>query len=903
MVRTFLFTDLEGSTKQWLEDEVRMDAALARHDEIVRAAVSDEGGTVLKHTGDGVLAVFDEPLPAVLAAVAVQRHLRADPEGEQMLRARMAVHSGPCTARDGDYFGPTLNRAARIMAAGHGGQVLVSAAVASDVGHDVQLHDLGTHRLRDLLEPEVLHQVVVDDAGAYPPLRSLEGFEHNLPTQRTALIGRKEDVEHVRSLLADASLVTLAGIGGVGKTRLALEVAAHQLDHRSVAFVDLVPVSGLDGVLRALAGALGLPPGEAANDVDTLVQALGHREGLLLLDNCEHVLDESAELVEAVLAGAPGTSILTTSREPLGVDGERVWRVPSLVDRSAAVQLFTERATAVRPEFVLDEATEPIVAGICEHLDGIPLAIELAAARTSHLSVTDIADRLQERFRLLSGGRRRARQRHQTLQAALDWSHDLLSAQERLVLRRSAVFTGTFSLAALATVVDDLDGHETLDLLGSLVERSLVVPAAEDSGASRFRLLETVRLYALDRLAEAAEAEATRDRHLEWVRTWIGEPPPGSGMRFQASTTQALLERDNVLAALDWIVDDPASIGRLVPLVLDRLTAYVWVDDTWSLFGRSDVEAVLDREELARYLTGGSVNANALGDFPRQAELASRAREVARHGSSVWRAATTMLANAEAVFRPDVGHGLFEEVLAVVPEDEPEERASVLGRSSDPALMTGDLEEGVRRLDSAEEALRRLNSAEWATTAHRLEAGFPHLLLGNTQRVREVLAAADDLSGWNTGRHRLLAGVLEAVEGRFDEAARHLVHAARAVERAPMRLVDRDVLTGFGALSYHEGDHRRAAELIATAENGPIWARTPSTYALHVAYRRLVREHISRDEVAAIRARAASVSVEDALAAEVARRSDADDVTSVGRPGTSGRSDRRPAPGTSGFHT
>ena len=289
----------------------------------------------------------------------------------------------------------------------------------------------------------------------------------------------------------------------------------------------------------------------------------------------------------------------------------------------------------------------------------------------------------------------------------------------------------------------------------------------------------------------------------------------------------------------------------------------MWVDDTWAYFGRSDVEATLDRDELAAYLSSGSMNANALGDFPRQTELAGRAREVASHGSPVWRSATLMLANAESVFRPDVGRALYEEVLATVPEDALEERTLVLARSSDPALMSGDLEEGVRRLDAADRP----------PTAYELEAGFPHLLLGNTDRVREVLAGTEHLSGWNTGRQPLLAGLLEAVEGRFDEAARHLVRAAQLVERAPMRLVDRDVLTAFGALAFHEGDHRRASELLATAENGPIWARTPSTYALHMAYRRLVRAHLDRDEVAAIRARAASISVEDALAAEVARRS------------------------------
>lgn len=866
-MRTFLFTDLEGSTERWLQDEQAMAAALDRHDAILRSVAEAAEGAVLKHTGDGMVLVFQDPLRAVEAATAAQRGLRADPDGDRLLRARMGLHTGPCTERDGDYFGPTLNRTARIMGAAHGGQVLVSAAAASLVGDRVELLDLGPHRLRDLLEPERLHQVVVDDAGAYPPVRSLDAFDHNLPPQRTRLVGRDADVGTVRDLLAASRLVTLAGVGGVGKTRLALEVAARELDARDgVVFVDLAPVADPDLVPTALASAAGMPPSEAGADLAPLVRLFGSRSMLVVLDNCEHLLDACGDLAELLLDECAATAILTTSREPLGVEAERVWRVPSLTDPAAAVELFVDRATAAGVQLPLDARTEATIADICGHLDGIPLAIELAAARTPHLSLDDIAARLEERFRFLTGGRRRSRQRHQTLQAALDWSHDLLDDAERTVLRRAAVFTGGFTLDALASVVcEDLPGRRPLlDVLASLVDRSLVVAGPVDGDAARYTMLETVRLYGLDRLTEAGEAAELRHRHVAWVRGWVGSPTSISIL--VPPTAERRVERDNVVAALDWLADcgDLHGLGRLAADAQSRLGDALWVDDGWRYFGRADVEAALEGRDLARYLVGGAATANAVGDFRRQAEIAERAR-AAEDGSPEWRNATLLLANALAVFEPSRSAALYDELLSTLPAGDAEARAFALARSADPALMTEDLEEGARLLDESE---RVGGLAD-------LDLGFPHLLLGRLDRVRDAAASlrVQHLRPMLGYRAPLLEGLLAAVEGRSDDAAAALIEAAHHIERFPIRLVDHDVLNGFAVLAHHEGDHRRAAALLAVVATGPVWARSPGVYALHMHYRRLVRATLDREEIRRIRGEVLGTSVPAALAEEVARRS------------------------------
>ena len=507
---TFLFTDIEGSTRRWEEEPDAMQVALAAHDEVLRAAIEARGGWLFKNTGDGVCAAFASARAAVDAAIDAQRALE--------LPVRMGIATGEAERRGDDYFGPPLNRAARVRGAGHGGQILAASSTIALVD-GFELIDLGPHQLRDLSEPLQLFQVCADGLRRdFPPLKTLDRVPGNLPTQATSFVGRDTEVTAVHEALRAHRLVTLVGVGGVGKTRLALQTAAEVLDeYRDGAWlVELAPILDAAELTEGVAAVFSVPP-QAGGWRDPLIQSLRGRQMLLVLDNCEHLLDEAASLVEAIIATCPGVTVLATSREALGVASEWAWPVPSLglgADSAASI-LFIERAQAVAPDFDPDDEQE-VVAEICRRLDGIPLAIELAAARVRAMSPSQIHARLDERFRLLTGSRR-SMERHQTLRHAVQWSHDLLNEVERRVLQRASVFAGSFSLAAATAVCGrdaqgNLDEFEILDVLDSLVRKSLV-NVDRTSEELRYSMLETIRQFAEERLAESGEGETTRERH------------------------------------------------------------------------------------------------------------------------------------------------------------------------------------------------------------------------------------------------------------------------------------------------------------------------------------------------------------------------------------------------------
>ena len=509
---TFLFTDIEGSTRRWEQDTPDMANALARHDDVLRAAIESHDGWLFKHTGDGVVAAFSSPAGAIEAAVTAQRDLD--------LPVRMGIATGEAERRGDDYFGPALNRTARIMGAGHGGQILVGASTAELVdGFD--LLDLGEHRLRDLSRTQHLFQVRAEGLrDSFPPLKTLDTAPGNLPSQVTSFIGRERDVVEVVEALREHRLVTLTGVGGVGKTRLALEVAADLAPEfpDGIWLIELAPVGDPDAVPDAVASVLGITQHTDKTVAESVAEALAGRTRLLVLDNCEHILDAAAELAELILARAPDVKILATSREGLSLPGEHIWRVPSLDVRegvdSASVTLFTERARAVAPDFSIKrEPDATAVVETCRRLDGIPLAIELAAARMGHMSPAEIRDRLQDRFRLLSGSRR-GLERHQTLRNAVQWSYDLLDDGERTLLCGCSVFAGGFDLDAASAVGGGavLDEYAILDLLGELVRKSLVTVEHADGG-TRYGMLETIRQFAEDQLAVAGAGDEARDRH------------------------------------------------------------------------------------------------------------------------------------------------------------------------------------------------------------------------------------------------------------------------------------------------------------------------------------------------------------------------------------------------------
>ena len=560
---TFLFTDLETSTRLWEEHPEAMRGALARHDVILRNAVEQQSGRVVKTTGDGVHAAFGTAHDAVAAAVKAQAAISEEvwPLPDP-LRVRVGLHTGEAEFRDGDYFGPALNRAARLMSVAHGGQIVVSLAtgelVRDRLPAGVTLVDLGEHRLRDMSRPERVFQV---GEGAFPPLRSLDAVPTNLPTMRTELIGRSDEVAQLMELVERTRLVTLTGVGGVGKTRLALGLAAGLAAGfpDGCWLVELAPVAGGDEVIKVVAGAMRSP----ATDIDSLTAYLSERRVLIVLDNCEHVLDAAAELVDTLLTSAPDVHVVVTSREPLGLDGEQVRRVQSLdvpaadapldgARSASAVRLFAARAAAVADGFMIDEANVAAVIEICRHLDGIPLAIELAAARVRAMPPPEIATRLDERFRLLAGGSRRSQERHRTLLATVSWSHDLLSDDERAAFRRLAVFPASFDLAAAEAVVGG-DVADVLEQVLHLVDRSLVV-YEPDQG--RYRLLETLRQYGADRLAEDGETQATRERHARHFLELVSRIAPElADARYPAAHARLVTELDNVRATADWCVE------------------------------------------------------------------------------------------------------------------------------------------------------------------------------------------------------------------------------------------------------------------------------------------------------------------------------------------------------------
>ena len=533
---TFLLTDIEGSTRFWETVPGAMEVALERHNRLLTEVIEGQGGVVVTSRGEGdsFFAVFPGAVAAVEAAGACQLALAAEawPAGAA-LRVRMGLHTGEARARGSDRIDHApINRCARVKAAAYGGQVLVTQAtrdlVAGRLGGGFGLQRLGEFRLRDLSQPELIYQLIhADLAGDFPPIRTLAERTSNLPVQVNSFIGRNRELSEVRALVESCRLVTLTGAGGCGKTRLSLQVAAGLLGGSGdgVWLVELAAVSDQDAVAPAICQALGMTaqPGRAA--LETLLNALASQDVLIVLDNCEHLIDACAKTADVILRRCPKVHLVATSREPLGIDGETIYLVPplslpgpgdrgsSVAESSDAVALFVERASAHGAGLTVDEQTGPFIASICARLDGLPLAIELAAARLRSLSLTGLADRLDQRFRLLTGGSRTAPGRQQTLRAAIDWSYSLLNGAEQLLLRRLSVFAETFDLDAAETVCGfgDIQLSDVTGLLGSLVDKSLVV--AEPAGAAlRYRLLETVRQFAAERLAEA-EAAALEAAH------------------------------------------------------------------------------------------------------------------------------------------------------------------------------------------------------------------------------------------------------------------------------------------------------------------------------------------------------------------------------------------------------
>lgn len=591
---TLLFTDIEGSTKLWEAHPEAMRVALARHDALLRAAIETSGGFVFKTIGDAFCAAFEFADDAIQAALTAQLALAIEVWPDPVaIKVRTALHSGAVESRDNDYFGPPVNRVARLLSAAHGGQTLLSRSaferLSQPITSPLALKDLGLHQLKDLSEPEQVFQLLHERLPAeFPPIRSLSTHPNNLPQQLTSFIGRELETEDLKSLLERSRLVTLTGSGGTGKTRLGLQVAANSLERfpDGVWMVELAPLTDAERVPSTVANVLGVKEETERAILEGIKDRLKAQNLLLILDNCEHLLDACAMLADTILRSCPDIKILATSREGLGISGEQRYRVPSLslpnidlrssplrINDYEAVRLFVDRAQLHQPQFAVTTANETALASICSRLDGIPLAIELAAARVRTFSLEDIESKLDHRFRLLTGGSRTELPRQQTLKALTDWSYELLNDLEKGLLRRLSVFAGGFDLEGCERVCSDheIDAFEVMELLNSLCDKSLVI-ADHLGNRTRYRLLETVRQYGRDLLIEHGEDVHWRSQHLRYFLELAQRSESNLGGQDSQIWLDLLdLEFENFAVAMENSLTDPEG-----PSLGQRLGAALW---------------------------------------------------------------------------------------------------------------------------------------------------------------------------------------------------------------------------------------------------------------------------------------------------------------------------------------
>ncbi len=857
---TFLFTDIEGSTQRWGHDRDAMGAALSRHDELMRDAITLNGGEIFKTVGDAFYALFTTAPAAVAAAIDAQRGLASeDFSAIGGVFVRMALHTGSPQEREGDYFGPTVNRVARLLAIGHGEQVLVSAATAEllqgEMPPEASLRDLGAQRLKDLARAEHVYQLVAPGLReSFPPLRSLDALPNNLPLQITSFVGRDDDVREIKSLLQNDRLVTLVGAGGAGKTRCAIQVGADLLDTFAdgVWLVELAGISDPSLVTSAIAQSLSVRESHNQPLLNTLLANLKHRRLLLILDNCEHVIDEVRNVAGGILRGCPDVRILATSRENLNIAGEHVFRLPSLAvpppdgtttaeaTRSyAAVALFADRAAASDARFELTDLNAPFVTEISRRLDGIPLAIELAAARVKVLSPQQLLQKLDERFRVLTGGDRSALPRHQTMRALIDWSHDLLSEQERALFRKLAVFSGGFTLETASAVCGDetLDEIAVLELLTSLVDKSLV--HSEPSGSvTRYRLLESTRQYASEKLVEngedAAVARAHASAFLEIARRFEAAYDSTPDNEWFA---QVEPEVENWRAALDWALTGRGDVllGQQLVGALGREWAFLFAAEgrRWIHAAQAEIDEATPPIVLAQLDLIEAQLDGVLGLHKASHAAAERALERYRALEDAFGIAQAQRhAGRGLVFlgRPEEGEALLREALVPF---RARNAHTLIGASLENIAigryMSGDIA-AARQYYSEALSIFKANGAERLAAAVATNLAEAEFRAGNAAEALQLAseALATDRRAIFTYRTAFLmcnmAAYLVAL-GRYDEA--------RARAREALRLahdVNYEVAAAWAV------QHLAAVALFRSSDDGKEQTEDWRCAALLLAY-------------------------------------------------------------------
>jgi predicted ATPase/class 3 adenylate cyclase len=814
---TFLFTDLEGSTQLWEKYPGAMKDALAKHDSILRESIELNGGQVVKTTGDGIHGVFEKAIDAVSATLTAQRALQA-PICDIQFRVRMGLHTGEAEMRGNDYYGQALNRAARLLSVGHGGQILLSSVTAElareHLPPDVSLLDLGEHRLRDLIRPEHIFQVAATDLpNEFPILGSLNSLPNNLPPQLTSFIGREREMQEARTLLDSSRLLTLIGPGGTGKTRLSLHLGADQLSafKDGVWLVELAPLREPAFIVSTIASVLQLHEVQGVPLMNIIIDYLRGKELLLILDNCEHLVESSAQIADQLLHTCPKLKIIASSREALGITGETVYRVPSLSlpDPSStslmdyeSTRLFIERAAKAEPRFQLTDHNASSIVQICQRLDGIPLAIELAAARIKLFTPEQIAERLDDRFKLLTGGSRTALPRQQTLRALIDWSYQSLNETEQRALRRLAVFSGGWTFEAAEAVVGE---NDAMDGLLGLVNKSLV-NVEEQDGKSRYRFLETIRQYAMEKLLESGEALEIRDRHLDFFLESMKQTSQREQKIFGAlpDDTEWLdrMEREhgNLRAALEWSAanhpekaltllyiignfwvarDHNLEARRWCQMFLERgdllpdregERAKVYGILGWSSIGIGDhktgrdaaetgialARKVNDAQTIGRLLGLVTLACIFLGDFPAAEQALVEAEAIARENGFVEQLATVLTTRAQLAFsgyRELAQAKLYlEEALSLAPtlQNEWATAMSLFGMGRVAGIM-GDLATArIKFLESAGLAKKLGNKRQMYSCYSELA----HVLRENGELDEPLGIYRDLLPKWRDLGHR-----------------------------------------------------------------------------------------------------------------------------------------------------
>jgi predicted ATPase/class 3 adenylate cyclase len=838
---TFLFTDLEGSTSLWERSPDAMDGALAEQDRRLREVFGRRNGYIFTTAGDSFAVAFDDPVEALAAAIESQRRL-IEPCGELLIRIRIGLHTGTAVARDGDYFGAVVNRAARLMSSAHGGQVIVSVATGALLDHvlpdGVDLVDLGKHRLKDLLSLEHVFQVRHPDLDDdFPPLRTLEGPWSNLPAQLTSFVGRERELADVGLLLGAHRLVTMTGSGGAGKTRLSLQVAANSIEQfpDGVRFVELANVPNAQFICDEIAVAVSAREAPDESLIEQIAAKIGSQRLLLILDNCEHLIDDVAAVVNQLLRRCVQLKILATSRERLNSSGEVAYRVPSLAmpntareqsgpgslhqatalsgtrtdPREArdydAVQLFTERAMLARADFELTAKNVDAVVAICIRLDGIPLALELAAARLRVLSPGQVAARLDERFQLLTNSSRGSLERHRTLGATIDWSYEHLTEPEQAVFRRASVFAGTFDIDAAESVCagHDIESFEVLDHLAGLIDKSMLVPEETADGATYYRLLESMRQYGATKVTEHDEDQLVGLAHTHF---YVGLCEHFKVMHRGEQLAEALdaLDRDveNVRTALRYAFDnnhhDEAAkvIGSIAYLwyvggtfvegigwcrelfdkepdlpditLADALHAYSLLLGSWSDYG-AGVAMLIREVELRRRIgdparLAAALNnlGNLLNDLGRMDEGDAALRESVEQYRAAGEPATLPLATI-AFGRRD--QGLYDEAAALFSESL--EEATTAGSDYGIALARSGLGELATIRGNTNEARMLLEDARSEFERLGVRPGVNNLDI--------ILAKADIADGEIVdAAHRLMSALSEP-DAHWYEAAKYWI--------------------------------------------------------------------------------------------------------------------------------